>query len=94
MASSKHELVEKNVGLLALFTVVAISFATLVELVPQFFQKEVTQPVSTLQPLSALAIVALVLGQLTLMQRFVASPVERALQLSAFGVPLLETPCA
>ena len=55
MASSKHELVEKNVGLLALFTVVAISFATLVELVPQFFQKEVTQPVSTLQPLSALA---------------------------------------
>ncbi len=43
------------------------------------------------QPLSALAIVALVLGQLKLMQRFVASPVERALQLSAFGVPLLVT---
>ncbi len=43
------------------------------------------------QPLSALAIVTLVLGQLKLMQRFVASPVERALQLSAFGVPLLVT---
>ena len=43
------------------------------------------------QPLSALAIVALVLGQLKLMQKFVASPVERALQLSAFGVPLLVT---
>ena len=43
------------------------------------------------QPLSALAIVALVLGQLKLMQTFVASPVERALQLSAFGVPLLVT---
>lgn len=55
MASSKHELVEKNIGLLALFTVVAISFATLVEIVPQFFQKEVTQPVSTLVPLSPLA---------------------------------------
>lgn len=55
MASSKHELVEKNVGLLALFTVVAISFATLVEIVPQFFQKEVTQPAKTLVPLTALA---------------------------------------
>lgn len=55
MASSKHELVEKNVGLLALFTVVAISFATLVEIVPQFFQKETTQPAKTLVPLSALA---------------------------------------
>lgn len=43
------------------------------------------------QPLSALAIVVLVLGQLKLMQQFVASPVERALQLSAFGVPLLVT---
>ncbi len=43
------------------------------------------------QQLSALAIVALVLGQLKLMQKFVASPVERALQLSAFGVPLLVT---
>ena len=43
------------------------------------------------QPMSALAIMALVLGQLKLMQRFVASPVERALQLSAFGVPLLVT---
>ncbi len=43
------------------------------------------------QPVSALAIVALVLGQLKLMQSFVASPVERALKLSAFGVPLLVT---
>ncbi|PQA48928.1 cytochrome-c oxidase, cbb3-type subunit II [Amnimonas aquatica] len=55
MASSKHELVEKNVGLLSVFIVVAISFATLVEIVPQFFQKETTQPASTLEPLSALA---------------------------------------
>ncbi len=55
MASSKHELVEKNVGLLAALTVVAISFATLVEIVPQFFQKETTQPAKTLVPLSALA---------------------------------------
>ncbi len=43
------------------------------------------------QPLHALAVAALVLGQLKLMQAFVASPVERALKLSAFGVPLLVT---
>ncbi len=43
------------------------------------------------KPLHALAIVLLVLGQLKLMQSFVASPVERALKLSAFGVPLLVT---
>lgn len=55
MASSKHELVEKNVGLLTFFILVAISFATLVEIVPQFFQKETTQPVSSLVPLSPLA---------------------------------------
>lgn len=54
--SSKHELVEKNVGLLGFFTVIAISFATLVEIVPQFFQKEVTEPVKTLVPLSPLAL--------------------------------------
>ncbi len=43
------------------------------------------------QPLHALAIVALVFGQLKMMQAFVAAPVERALKLSAFGVPLLVT---
>ncbi len=41
------------------------------------------------QPLHALAVLGLVLGQLKLMQAFVAAPVERALKLSAFGVPLL-----
>ena len=53
--ASKHELVEKNVGLLAFFTVIAISCATLVEIVPQFFQKETTEPVKTLVKLSPLA---------------------------------------
>lgn len=43
------------------------------------------------RPWHALAVVALVLGQLQLMRRFVAAPVARALQLSAFGVPLLVT---
>lgn len=53
--ASKHELVEKNVGLLSFFIVIAISFATLVEIVPQFFQKETTEPVKTLIKLSPLA---------------------------------------
>ncbi len=39
----------------------------------------------------ALVVIVLVLGQLQMMQRFVASPTERALKLSAFGVPLLVT---
>ncbi len=39
----------------------------------------------------ALVVFVLVLGQLQMMQRFVASPTERALKLSAFGVPLLVT---
>ncbi len=41
------------------------------------------------QPWHALAVLALVVGQSVLMRRFVAAPVARALQLSAFGVPLL-----
>lgn len=53
--ASKHELVEKNIGLLSFFIVIAISFATLVEIVPQFFQKETTEPVKTLVKLSPLA---------------------------------------
>ncbi len=42
-------------------------------------------------PWHALAVTALVLGQLQLMRTFVAAPVAKALQLSAFGVPLLVT---
>lgn len=39
-------------------------------------------------PLSALAVLMLSFGQLPLMARFVKSPVEKALSVSAFGVPL------
>lgn len=56
MASLKHESVETNVGLLVVLIFVAISFATLVEVVPQFFQKETTTPLKTLVPLSPLAL--------------------------------------
>lgn len=49
-----HDIVEKNIGIMAVLTIVAISFGTLVEIVPQFFLKETTEPVAGLKPLPAL----------------------------------------
>lgn len=48
-----HDIVEKNVGLLVLLTIFAISFGGLVEIVPQFYLEETTEPVAGLQPLTA-----------------------------------------
>lgn len=50
----RHEIVEKNVGLLAVLILVVISFGGLAEIVPLFFQKETTQPVAGLEPLTPL----------------------------------------
>ncbi|TLF50481.1 cytochrome-c oxidase, cbb3-type subunit II [Halomonas urmiana] len=50
----RHEIVEKNVGLLAVLILVVISFGGLAEIVPLFFQKQTTEPVEGLEPLSAL----------------------------------------
>ena len=52
--NNRHEIVEKNIGLLASLIVVAISLGGLVEIVPLMFQKETTQPVSNLKPYTAL----------------------------------------
>ena len=49
-----HDIVEKNIGLMVLLVVVAISFGGLVQIVPQFFLKETTEPIEGLQPLAAL----------------------------------------
>lgn len=49
-----HEIVEKNIGLMTVLMVVAISFGGLVEIVPQFFIKQTTTPVEGLKPLNAL----------------------------------------
>lgn len=51
---TKHEFVEKNLGLMVILIVVAISFGGLVEIVPLFFQKETTQPVAGIKPYPAL----------------------------------------
>ena len=50
----RHEIVEKNVGLLAVLILVVISFGGLAEIVPLFFQKQTTEPVEGLEPLSPL----------------------------------------
>ncbi|MDO8860736.1 cytochrome-c oxidase, cbb3-type subunit II [Haliea sp. E1-2-M8] len=50
----KHEVVEKNVGLMIVLMIVAISFGTLVELVPLILGKQVSQPIAGLKPLPAL----------------------------------------
>lgn len=48
-----HDIVEKNIGLMVLLSVVAISFGGLVQIVPQFFLEETTKPIEGLTPLTA-----------------------------------------
>lgn len=50
----KHEAIETNVGLMIVGIIVAISFGTLVELVPLMFLKETNEPIAGLKPLPAL----------------------------------------
>lgn len=50
----KHDVVEKNIGLMMVLIVVAISFGALVELVPLMFAKEVNEPIAGLKPLTAM----------------------------------------
>ena len=50
----KHEFIEKNVGLLAILIIVAISFGGLAQIVPLMFQDETNEPVASLRPYTAL----------------------------------------
>ncbi|WP_447591796.1 cytochrome-c oxidase, cbb3-type subunit II [Aquipseudomonas campi] len=52
--SSKHEILEKNVGLLALMMVLAVSIGGLTQIVPLFFQDVVNEPVQGMKPYTAL----------------------------------------
>ncbi|PSB87951.1 cytochrome-c oxidase, cbb3-type subunit II [Photobacterium damselae subsp. damselae] len=54
MAKNRHEIVEKNVGLLAILIIVGISFGALVEITPLMYQKQTAEPVQDLQPYTAL----------------------------------------
>ena len=50
----KHELIEKNIGLMIVLIVLTISGGFLAEVVPLFFQKSVNEPIEGLEPLNAL----------------------------------------
>lgn len=60
MANLSHEIVEKNTGLLVIFIVIAISFATLVEIVPLLYDETsaqeggVNKPLPNMRPWTAL----------------------------------------
>lgn len=49
-----HEKIEKNIGLMIVLIVIAISFGGLAEIVPLMFLKQATEPVAGLKPLDAL----------------------------------------
>ncbi len=51
---NKHEIVEKNIGLMTILMIIAVSIGGLVQIVPLFFQKETTEPVEGLKPYTAL----------------------------------------
>ncbi|AHL75172.1 cbb3-type cytochrome c oxidase subunit II [Stutzerimonas stutzeri] len=50
----KHEILEKNVGLLTLFMALAVSIGGLTQIVPLFFQDVVNEPVEGMKPYTAL----------------------------------------
>ena len=53
---SKHAIIEKNLGLMIVLILVAISFGGLAQIVPLFFSEETTEPLEGLMPLPALAL--------------------------------------
>ena len=50
----KHDAIETNVGLMIILVLVAISFGTLVELVPLLFDRQTNEPIAGLKPLNGL----------------------------------------
>ena len=54
MSKFSHELIEKNVGLLIVLTILVAAVGGIVEIVPLFYQKSTTQAVEGLKPYTAL----------------------------------------
>ena len=50
----KHEIIEKNIGLMALLMVIAVSIGGLTQIVPLFFQDVTNTPVEGMKPRTAL----------------------------------------
>ena len=49
-----HDMIEKNIGWMVLLVVLVVSVGGIVEIVPLFFQKSTTEPVTGLKPYTAL----------------------------------------
>jgi cytochrome c oxidase cbb3-type subunit 2 len=52
--TTKHDAIERNVGLLIPLIIFAIAFGGLVEIVPLYFQRSTTEPVAGLKPYTAM----------------------------------------
>lgn len=50
----KHEIIEKNLGLMGILIFIVVSIAGLVEIFPLFFQADVHKPIKGLKPIPAL----------------------------------------
>ncbi|MBD9654643.1 cytochrome-c oxidase, cbb3-type subunit II [Pseudomonas sp. PDM12] len=50
----RHDLIEKNLGLMTLLMVIAVSIGGLTQIVPLFFQDVVNEPVAGMKPYTAL----------------------------------------
>ena len=50
----KHDIIEKNLGLMTLLMVIAVSIGGLTQIVPLFFQDVVNEPVAGMKPYTAL----------------------------------------
>ena len=53
----KHDMIERNIGLMILFTVLVVSVGGLLEIVPLFFQKSTTEPVAGVKPYTPVQLV-------------------------------------
>ncbi|MGV6827353.1 MAG: cytochrome-c oxidase, cbb3-type subunit II [bacterium] len=54
MATTAHDKVEKNIGLMIILVLITVSIGGLVQIVPLFFQESTTEPVEGLKPYSPL----------------------------------------
>lgn len=52
-----HATLEKNIGLMIIFSILVVSFAGLVQIVPLFFQHSTTQPVQGVEPYEPLRLI-------------------------------------
>ena len=52
--STRHDIIERNMGLLIALIIAVVAVGGLVEIVPLYFQKSTTEPVAGLQPYTAL----------------------------------------